>query len=398
MNKPGDDQKKTTSRKALLLGGLAHIIHDGFTDMLYVFFPIWQVQFSLSFMQIGLLKTAFSGAMAAFQIPAGILATRIGEIRLLLLGTALVSSSICFLGWASTPLWLGCLLLCGGIGESVQHPLSSSLITNAYTETKERRIALSTYNVSGDMGKLIFPALAAVLISGYNWQTASQVMGFIGMVFVIILLWLGKNIPQEVAKSAAEKPQEHHGCFGWQGYQSFWSLAMIGFIDSATRMGFLTLFPFLLQGKGAGISTIGLALSFLFAGGAIGKFVCGILATKFGILRSVIATEVATALCIIGMMIFPLHAALVLAPILGIALNGTSSAVYGSIPEVVAKERCRQAFTIFYTVTIGASAVSPFLYGMVSDIFSLKMTLVLIAVVVLLTIPLTIPLKGKLVH
>jgi MFS-type transporter involved in bile tolerance (Atg22 family) len=98
------------------------------------------------------------------------------------------------------------------------------------------------------------------------------------------------------------------------------------------------------------------------------------------------------------MIALPLSAALVLAPILGVALNGTSSAVYGSIPELVSEERCRQAFTIFYTVSIGSGAVSPFIYGMASDIVGVKMTVALIAVIVLFTIPLTIPLKGKLVH
>ncbi len=130
----------------------------------------------------------------------------------------------------------------------------------------------------------------------------------------------------------------------------------------------------------------------------IGKFVCGILATKFGILRSVITTEFATALCILSMIVLPLSAALLLSPIRGIALNGTSSAVYGSIPELVSGGRCKQAFTIFYTATIGAGAVSPFIYGIASDIVGMKMTVIIIALSVLFTIPLTIPLKGKLVH
>jgi len=393
-----EDKKDNTRRRALVTGGLAHMIHDGFTDMLYVFFPIWQVQFSLTFAQIGLFKTLFSGTMAAFQMPSGILASRIGEIRLLLLGTALTSSVIWLLGWATTPIWLGCLLICGGLGESVQHPLSSTLISNAYTQPKERRVALSTFNVAGDIGKLVLPAAAAALITAYNWQTASKYLGIIGMIVTIVLFLLSKKIQQALPNANGEKSQETHGCFGWKGYQPFWSLSMIGVIDSATRMGFLTFFPFLLQGKGAGVGTIGLALSLVFAGGAIGKFVCGILATKLGILQSIIATEVATALCILSMIALPLSAALVLAPILGVALNGTSSAVYGSIPELVSEERCRQAFTIFYTVSIGSGAVSPFIYGMASDIVGVKMTVALIAVIVLFTIPLTIPLKGKLVH
>jgi len=87
MDKSYQDRKNKTRVKALLTGALAHIINDGFTDMLYVFFPIWQIQFSLTFAQIGLFKTLFSGVMAAFQIPTGILASHIGGMRLLLLGT-----------------------------------------------------------------------------------------------------------------------------------------------------------------------------------------------------------------------------------------------------------------------------------------------------------------------
>ena len=48
-------------------------------------------------------------------------------------------------------------------------------------------------------------------------------------------------------------------------------LLTIGVIDSATRKGFLTFLPFLLQSKGAGLSEIGLALTMVFAGGAAGK-------------------------------------------------------------------------------------------------------------------------------
>jgi len=63
----------------------------------------------------------------------------------------------------------------------VQHPLSSSLISNAYTQTKERRNALSTFNVAGDIGKLILPATAAILITAYNWQIASQLLNSSGI-------------------------------------------------------------------------------------------------------------------------------------------------------------------------------------------------------------------------
>ncbi len=379
---------------ALLIGGLAHFIHDGFSDMLYVFFPIWQAQFSLTFTEIGFLKTLFSGTMAGFQVPSSYLASRTGEIRLLLLGTVLTSLAVYLYGWAPAPMMLGCLLMAGGLGSSVQHPLASSLISNAYPETGARRVALSTFNVAGDIGKLFLPALASLLISQYSWQAASQVAGMMGLGIAVILVKNSKDLMQQHVNAADIKPAGK--VMPWKASQGFWALLMIGVIDSSTRTGFLTFFPFVLQAKGAGVTTIGLALSLVFAGGAMGKFICGTLATKVGILRSVIITEVFTTLCIFGLLTFSLPISIMLSLLLGVALNGTSSVLYGSVPELVTEENRKQAFAIFYTATIASGAVSPWFYGAASDAIGIKTSVILVALVVLLVIPLTMPIRGKL--
>jgi len=59
-------------------------------------------------------------------------------------------------------------------------------------------------------------------------------------------------------------------------------LLLIGIIDSATRMGFLTFLPFLLKARGADLPTVGIALMLIFAGGAAGKLVCGYLGSVLG--------------------------------------------------------------------------------------------------------------------
>ena len=66
-------------------------------------------------------------------------------------------------------------------------------------------------------------------------------------------------------------------------------------IDSGTRTPFLTFLPFVLIAKGLTTAGVGLALALLFAGGAVGKFVCGLAAERIGVIRAVILTEVATA-------------------------------------------------------------------------------------------------------
>ena len=70
----------------------AHVLHDGYTDIVYVMLPVWQSEFALGFAALGLMKTVFSGTLAGFQVPSGLLAERLGVPLVLAVGTALVPS------------------------------------------------------------------------------------------------------------------------------------------------------------------------------------------------------------------------------------------------------------------------------------------------------------------
>src|SRR5260370_15525799 len=80
-----------SARKTLAVCGGAHALHDGFTDLLNVLYPLLQAQFGLSYAAIGALKSVYSGAMASGQIPSGWLATRFGGVQVLARGTALIA-------------------------------------------------------------------------------------------------------------------------------------------------------------------------------------------------------------------------------------------------------------------------------------------------------------------
>jgi hypothetical protein len=70
-------------------------------------------------------------------------------------------------------------------------------------------------------------------------------------------------------------------------------------------------------------------------------------------LPTVLITEAATAAGILGLLPLSLGAALSLLPIIGVALNGTSSVLYGTVPDLAPPERRSHAFGVFYTGTIG---------------------------------------------
>jgi MFS family permease len=229
-----------------------------------------------------------------------------------------------------------------------------------------------------------------------NWRAAVTVIGIVGLCAAAAIL-AARGLPGRAVKpaAAADSPEIDMPAPSGRGFPLLLSIAMI---DSATRMGFLTFLPFLLKSKGAGLAEIGVALTLIFTGGAGGKLACGWLGQRFGVVRATWVTEGATAAGILALLPLPLFAGMAVLPLIGVALNGTSSVLYGTVPELVAPERRQRAFSIFYTGAVGAGALSPILYGIISDALSVPAMMVLVAAVVLITLPLSWRLKPALQH
>jgi len=382
--------------RVLLTACGAHALHDGLTDTLYVLLPIFQTVFGLNYAAVGLLRALYAGSMAGLQVPSAALARRVGSVGILVVGTAIAGGGYLCLGTSGGLVTLALALILGGIGSSTQHPIASSLIANAY-EGQRSRDALGTYNFAGDLGKVALPAIAACLIAMISWRSTTCVIGVAAFAGAVAILFALGRVPTQGTLRPNETSTKTADFTARAPRGGFSLLLAIGIIDSATRMSFLTFLPFVLKAKGAGTPEIGVALSLLFAGGAAGKLVCGFLGGRLGVLATVLITEGGTAITIMALLPLSLSTAFVLLPVIGVALNGTSSVLYGTVPELVAAEKRETAFGVFYTATIGAGALSPILYGLCGDAMGLSMTTLVIATVVLITLPLAWRLNPFLV-
>src|SRR5437870_5489030 len=297
----GDDRRVKSRARAVLAAACSiHFVHDGFSDILYVLLPIWANEFRLTFAQVGIIRTAYSGGMAAFQIPAGLLAERWGERGL----------------------------------------------------------------------------VAAATILG-------------------VLSRLTRGMTEAVDRARSQEPVAASSGWGIRDPRGFQALTAIGMIDNATRTGFLTFLPFALIAKGSSVAGVGTALALLFAGGAVGKFACGLVAERLGVIRTVVLTEAATALGILALIPSPLPVALAILPLMGVALNGTSSVLYGTVADLVTAERRSRAYGLYYTLTIMSSALAPSFYGLIGDVAGVSTTLVGVSALVLTTIPLCLVLRAS---
>jgi MFS family permease len=389
-----DSRAASHRRRVLGVACGAHALHDGYTDLIYVLLPVWQTEFALSYAALGALRMLYTGAMAGLQVPASMLAVRLGTPVVLALGTLVAAGAYLSIGLAGAGfVMLAMALAAGGAGASTQHPLASSLVAQAY-DGSGARAALGTYNFSGDLGKMAIPAALAWLMVLMPWRPALGLLGAFGIAVAAAIMLL---LPRGMSGAMAE-PKHASAAVSVHVRRplAFPLLLTIGILDSGTRMGSLAFLPFILREKGATAPVLGLALTLVFAGGAAGKLACGVMGARFGVLRTVLLTEVATAAGIMALGLLPLNAALACLVIIGIALNGTSSVLYGTVPELVRPDQREKAFSLFYTGTIGGGAVAPVIYGLVGDAIGPLHAVLVVAAVCLITVPLAIALAPSL--
>ena len=381
-------------RRAASIAAVTHALHDGYTDLIYIMLPLWQAEFGLDYAALGLLRGVFVGAMASLQIPAGFASEKLGAALVLGLGTALAGLGYCLAGASSGFAMLLGALFIGGLGASTQHPIASALVARAFAGPRSLT-ALGTYNFAGDIGKMTLPATLSLMLLAMAWRPALAILGCLGFVLAAVIFVVTPRYDRE-GTAESKVRDENRGRRSRGGRSRFRSCSSIGIVDSATRMGFLLFLPFVLTQKGASLQTIGLAMTLVFAGGAAGKLACAFIGARIGAIGTVWLTEGLTAVGILALIPLPLPAALVLLPLIGVALNGTSSVLYGSVPSLVAPQWRTRALSIFYTGTIGSGAIAPTLYGVVGDAFGVWKALTLVAVMVLFTLPLAALLRPAL--
>ena len=372
----------------LLAACLAHVLHDGYTDGLYAFLPVWQAQFGLSYAALAIVRALYYGTMGALQVPSDRVFRRLSPRMALSLSTLVASFGFLVMALPGSFVGLCFGLAIAGLGSSIQHPRASLLISETYGDAS--RGPLGIYNFSGDLGKAAFPALAALLLPILSWRPVLGLLGLLGIITAVALTSLAPTavpVLQGVSGKAATN----------RGRRGFGLLTAIGALDTATRMGYLLFLPFLIHARGGTSAIVGVALTLLFVGGAFGKATCNWLGQRLGVIGSVAATEVATAFLITVTLFTPLLPTLVILPFLGIVLNGTSSLLYGTVPDLAPRGDTGRAFAIFYTSVIGSGGLSPIVYGAVADHSGRTVGVLAAAATAVLIIPLLVMLRRSLI-
>jgi len=380
-------------RSTLWWASVAHFLNDGLAAALTPLLPLMAADLALSYTQAGAVKAALSGLTSLSQLPAGFLATRTSEATFLGLGLGWFSLCFLLMGLAGGYWALLLLMASAGIGGGVYHPVGTAWVSRVFL-ARRRGAAVGTLNFAGDLGKVLLPALAGVLVAWAGWRGSLGALGAAGAVAAVALIlwdWLARGATEtsratEVARAAS---------WGIAQRGQFAVITVIGLIDQAGRSGVMAFLGFLLLAQGLPQAALGWLVAITFAGGAFGKFGCGLLTDHFEDRRVMAMTEATMAAgCLVLALTDP---GLWLVPLLllfGFALNGTSSVIYTRLADTLQPESFSRGYGLYYTLSFASSAASPVLYGLLADWQGLVCVYVTIAAMNLCILPLLVLLRG----
>jgi MFS transporter, FSR family, fosmidomycin resistance protein len=182
-----------TNPREVWLITVAHAVNEFYSVALPPILPLLVNDFAISYGEAGALLTVFFATYSIFQLPAGVLADRIGQRWLLAVGMVVLAAGILVAAGAQNYWTLVVAEIIAGIGGSTYHPSGMSLISDLESGDTEGK-AMGIHGLGGVVGTALAPALVGGLATLVDWRLALTVSAGVGIIYSLVFLTLFPNI------------------------------------------------------------------------------------------------------------------------------------------------------------------------------------------------------------
>ncbi|MEM5422255.1 MFS transporter [Paraburkholderia ferrariae] len=149
--------------------------------------PKIQSEFHLDAMQMGIVMSAFFWSYALLQLPAGLLADRLGQKKVLGFAVLWWSLATAMTGLASGFRSLVALRVALGVGEAGAYPSNAGIATRWFPR-KERATVAGIFDSGSKLGGAIALPLIAWMLAAFDWKMTFVLTGLLGVVWFVV--WL----------------------------------------------------------------------------------------------------------------------------------------------------------------------------------------------------------------
>src|SRR5690625_1719413 len=362
----------------LIIIGLSHLLNDALQAVIPAMFPILEQSLGLTFTQLGLIAFTLNMISSVMQPLVGLVADRRPMPYALPFG--LMSSTIGMLGLAFAPnfWWIIVCVIFIGLGSAIFHPEGSRV---AFLAAGPRRgLAQSIYQVGGNAGQALAPLITALVLVplgqfGAIWFT---LVGGLAVIFLIyIARWYAVEMKVFIENSKRVTQNNQKQKVPKAIRNALIVLVFLVFARSWYQNSISNFYAFYtIENYGLSIAQSQIYIFTFLLTGAIGTFIGGPIADRFGKHRVILYSLIAPApLTIILPYVGPTLALVMLAAI-GVLLLSSFSVTVVYAQELI-PGKIGTMSGLIVGLAFGMGAIGSVVLGSLIDWIGLTPTLIL---------------------
>ncbi|MEW5825968.1 MAG: MFS transporter [Candidatus Bipolaricaulota bacterium] len=306
------------------------------SGLLYLFFNLYVLSLGYDRALVGLLAALPALVTALSAIPIGIVLPRLGFRRSLLLGTILLALALlAWASWPAAPVLVGAAVA-SGVGSVLLSVVSSPLMMSATPIGSRTRLFGLQFAVS------TFASVAASLFGGFaaRWLVEGgrpDRDGYRALLFVAAALTLAALLPLSRLRAVSQREDERLHVAAWRSHKhilaALFAVQLVGALGAGLTMPFLNVFFRLRFAVPDDLLGTVFALSSFLTGCA--ALASPGLARRFGRIRAVVASQLASIPLLLAMALVPGFAASAGCFLARTALMNMSSPIFAAFSMTV---------------------------------------------------------------
>jgi MFS family permease len=333
----------------------AHFINHFQSAMLGVIYPLMMKELGMSYLAIASLAAVYNTLGSILQASYGFIVPYFRRGVILGVGNCLLGLSVAAAGFASTFNHFFTARLIGGIGSSPQHPVGSSMLASHFGAARGRILAF--HSTSGQIGSLVAPLLAAVLVTQMSWRGVFWLVGALATAAGMICF-----VFRDTLRTATQdKPKSRLVPVGWEAYKACFKnknilLVSLVFMAGAAGRGQdineVYIIPHFVHDFNVDITYGAFLFTFIQVGSLIGPFVWGWISDRFNRKLVIQASLLMSGLCTLWLAWQQtISAGLFLNLIVyGAAVTSRQTLTQALLADLVGDDLFDAAFSLYYFI------------------------------------------------
>lgn len=354
--------------KALFAISGGWFLYIGLQMMYPVLLPDLRASYGLSLSLAGLLVTVLWLALAAGQLPAGVLSDYLGGVRVLISSLVVAAFAVALVATSTSLILLYSATALFGAGLALYSVARFTLLRQIYPE----KLGTSTGLIlaAGDAGQTILPPLATVIAVWLSWRYS---FGVAVPLFLLIAFLFWVTVPQdEPGKDGdlglpSRENLQYLRRHLWQPAIVLGTLSLISY--GVVWAAFTAFYPtYLIDIKGMSGTISSILFGLFFGLGIFLKPLSGIVYDQSSIRRALLLSVITPSIAFTILPVAEEFWLLLIVTILAAPLLGIGAIVQPYILELLPDDIEGTGLAVVRAVFLTLTALSPVAFGAVGDL------------------------------